>query len=62
MPDIVVKYEEFGRVVKEVCDTIYRFGKSFVVDFCGFRFDLWDLFIGGLVLGVIAMIYWTFRE
>lgn len=62
MADIVVNYEEFGEVVREVCDTIYHFGKSFVIDFCGFQFDLWDAFIGGLVLGVIAMIYVAFRE
>lgn len=62
MPDIVVKYEEFASVVREVFNTVYVFGKSFVIEFCGLTFDLWDVFIAGLVLGVIALVYWGFAD
>lgn len=55
MADIIIDKETFESVVRDVVNCIVGFGKSVSVDFCGLRFDLWDVFLGGLVLGVIAL-------
>ena len=55
MADIVVDKETFTSVFKDVVNGIVGFGKSITIDFCGVQFDLWDVFIAGLVLGVIAL-------
>ena len=60
--DITVNKEQFTAVFNETITSLYIFAKSFVIDFCGLTFTLWDVFIAGMVLGVFAVIYWMLAE
>lgn len=62
MPDIVIDKAGFSEVLREVIGAIYSFANSIVIDFCGVTFDLWDVFMAGLILALIGLVWWAIAE
>lgn len=49
---------EFGKILQ----TLYEFAKSINFQWFSFTFSLWDIFIAGCVLGVIAILWYGFTD
>lgn len=50
--------EGFGEIVQ----SLYAFAKSINFHMFGFGFSLWDIFIAGCVIGLLALLWHGFTE